>query len=367
MTRDGGGDGGPYEYATEQNTSMDWLNDLKPVQAKLNDMHDYAKALSTIATNLQTHRMRVIQQIGDMVEGGAFGGGFPEVDYAGQLHGQNLSEFNQYLQNLFDGLQHSANASQAIADAYAGSDGFSAISLNTVQFAFGDPSASRPEGLPAGMQTFSQNQAKAMAAAAAKGGAVTHDDAVWTPMSTTVNPDGGTTQIYTDQYGETRKITVSIDANGHHITTNTGPEGTTTIDESSYSYPLGTYSTSTTTDTKGKVSTSGSETYDVGGTTITDSTSGGKEQSQTTVSYSADGSQTKTTYVYDDKDHRTISERVTVGADNPVDNGAPDSPANDTIEDIRAHMPKDDTKILAPGPAINTVDPSSGADGRTTA
>jgi hypothetical protein len=70
------------------------------------------------------------------------------------------------------------------------------------------------------------------------------------------------------------------------------------------------------------------------------------------VTTNANGSQTTTIYSYD-KGKRTVDSQVTVGQDNPVNNGIPDSPADDAINQIRASMPQDppskETKILAPG------------------
>ncbi|HEY1486199.1 MAG TPA: hypothetical protein VGF84_08840, partial [Micromonosporaceae bacterium] len=188
-------DPGPYGRESAQNTSTAWLDDFTPVQAKLSGMVDYAHALNTISTNLMHHRMRLLQQI-EQIMPDAFAGGFPEVKYAYELHKQNLSEFNTYLQSLNDGIDHTANAAKAIADTYGDSDSFSAISLNTVRFAFANPDAKRPDGLPAEWgQTFSQKEA----AEEAKNGKVAKPDPLYLTAGTTMNADGGMTQTYRDQ------------------------------------------------------------------------------------------------------------------------------------------------------------------------
>ncbi len=348
MTRDPG-DTGPYGATSAQNTTTDWLSDFTPVSAKLAGMADYAKALSDISMNLMSHRTRLIEQMNEVLAAGAFAGGFPEVTYASHLHQQNMSEFSQYIQRLYDGIFHTANAAKAIADAYGDSDSFSAISLNTVQFAFGDLSATRPAGMPASVtQTFDQ-----MAANQPPGGDKGRPAPIWTSTGTVMNPDGGMTQTYVDQYGESRTITISYDSSGHQITTTVDPTGKTVSDSSTYSYPLGTYTMTTTTDQKGHVTTSGSNSYGTGGNTyVTDDTSDGVLTGETTVTTNANGSQTTTIYSYD-KGKRTIESQVTVGQDNPVSNAVPDSPADDAINSIRASMPQDpppkDTKIVAPG------------------
>src|SRR5437868_2414625 len=99
MTRDPGSDG-PYGGTSAQNTDTAWLNDFTKVDAKLDAMVDYAKMLSSVAQDLLTHRQRITSQMTELLQQGAFGGGFPEIKFAQVLHGQNLSEFTQYLQKL---------------------------------------------------------------------------------------------------------------------------------------------------------------------------------------------------------------------------------------------------------------------------
>ena len=357
MTRDPG-DSAPYGASTAQNTSTDWLDDFKPLQVKLSGMVDYAKALQTISMNLMGHRMRIVEQMNQVLSSGAFAGGFPEVNFASSLHQQNMSEFNQYIQNLYDGIFHTANAAKAIADTYGDRDGLSAIDLNAVQFAFGDPGAKRPSTLPKSIgQTFAQQAAQD----AAKGG----DDKknrIWTSTGTTVNPDGGMTQTYVDQFGETRTITISYQ-DGHQITMTVDPTGTKVSDSLTVSFPFGTYTSTTDTDQKGAVTTSTSSSYSTGSTYVTDTSSGGQLQSETDETYNPSGSTTTTTYSYDDKGNRTVGTSVTVGQDNDVDTGVPDSPADDAIQSIRDSMPDDpqagDTTVLAPGAPGDTY-PSGG-------
>ncbi|HEY2793593.1 MAG TPA: hypothetical protein VGJ28_14615 [Micromonosporaceae bacterium] len=357
-------DYGPYGHETVDNTSTSWLSDISPVKAKLSGMVDYAQTMSTLSLDLATHQMRVLQQMQQIMPD-AFAGGFPEVKYAFELQKQNLTEFNTYLQNLHDGIDHIANASKAIADSYGDSDSFASISLNTVQFAFADPNAKRPAGLPKGTgQTFSEKAA----ADEAKGGTAGKPDPLYLPTSTVMNADGGMTQTYKDQYGDVRTITISY-TDGHQVTTTTDPSGTTVEDSVTVSYPFGSYTTTTTTDPKGKVSTSTSNSYSSGDTYTTDQSDNGKPTTETTVTTNPDGSQTTTIYNVDGT-KKTIATQVSVGADNPVDNGLPDSPADDAENQIRASMPVDpppkNTKILAPGPLDVPGDTGSSGSAGTT-
>jgi hypothetical protein len=358
MTRDQG-DTGPYGASSAQNTTTDWLSDFKPVEAKLSGMVDYAKALNTIAMNLMSHQTRVIEQMGRLTTD-AFQGGFPEVNYAATLHGQNMSEFNQYLQNLHDGIYHTASAAKTIADTYGDRDGFSAIDLNSVQFAFADPNAKRPSTLPSVIgKTFSDQEAQA----AAKG-KEDKKNRIWTPTGATINPDGGATMTYVDQFGETRTITTSF-KDGRQIVTVVDPTGKTVSDSTTVSYPMGSSTTTTNTDQKGNVTTSTSSSYTVGDTYVTKVSSNGKVKNETDVTYDDYGGQTTTTYTYGDGGKRHEDTSITVGQDNYVDNGVPDSPADDAIDQIRQSMPTDpdaqDTKIMAPGEP--GVDYSGSSDG----
>jgi hypothetical protein len=345
MTHDDDRPTGPYAGETVQNTSTDWLDDLK-VDAKLDGMIDYAKALSDITLGLQFHVTRVTGQMRTIIEDKAFGGGFPEITYGGTLHEQNFYEFQLYLQNLATGLDHSANAARAIADSYGDSDSFSGISLNAVEFAFGDSKATRPDGLPKGIgETFAQEADKAAAAPPDPKKPKGHADALWRPVSTTDDGNGGSTQLFTDQYGETRTVAVKYDAYGHKITTTTTPQGTTVDDETSYSYEFGVYATTKST-VNGKVSTTVSDTTYNGATTTTTVTTDGKPQSMTTVTDNPDGSRTTTDYSYDSKGKPVVSQQITLGHDNSSDVTEPDSPSDDAIKAAQADLMKN-TTILA--------------------
>jgi hypothetical protein len=360
------GGGGLYSSESAQNTTTDWLDDFKPVEAKLDGMVDYGKALITIQMNLAGHTARVFGQINNLVSGGAFAGDFPEVNYAMQLHSQNLNEFSVYLQNLDNGIYHIANAAKAIADSYGEQDGFSAISLDAINFAFGEPGATRPSGLPKQIgQTFSQQED-----AAASAGKTDKNRAapIWVPTDTTINPDGGMTVISKDQYGEVQTIVISYDANGHQITTTTNPSGKTVSDSITTTNPFGSYTTTTTTtttakDPKGTVTTSSSDTNDTGNVVTTDDGKNGVVDQETVLTYNDDGSQNTAVYAVSNGKRTTVESSISVGQDNIVDNGLPDSPAQDAIDQVQAGMPKPSgpkTVILAPGePGTNYSDGSS--------
>jgi hypothetical protein len=366
-TNDGnGGGGGPYQSATDKNTSATWLDDAKPVDVHLHGMVDYAKNVETVKDNLSSHRQRVSGDMGNAVPG-AFAGGFPEIAYAASLHGQNLAEFQQYLNFLGFALMNVANAAQTIADCYSSTDGWSAASLDAVNFAYGDPSAKRPAGLPPGLgQTWSDAYYKAMAKQqedAAKGGG---DDSAhnWKLSSNYTGTDGSEHMTYTDQYGNTKTIVVLHQGNTT-TTTVTTPKGTTTTVASTYTYPYGSVTTTTVTGPDGHPRTSTVNTSSVGNTSVVSNVDDkGHTTSSKTTTYNSDGSQTVTTRTYDDKGNVQNTDSVTYGQEAPGVGNSVDSPTKQAIDDTKFTHPSDDnTKTLAPGPLGGDPGTRSGSSG----
>jgi hypothetical protein len=329
------GSAGPYGATSAQNTGIDWLKDFTKVDAKLDAMVDYAVTMSSIATDLMIHRIRLSSQINELLQENAFGGGFPELRFAQVLHGQNLAEFTQYLQKLHDGIDHTANAAKAISDSFRGGDAFASADLNAVQFAFGDTSAKKPGGFPPQLgQTFSQYEA----AAAAKGDD-TKPNKQWQSTGTT-DDNGVLTETFVDQYGDVRTIT-SYKVNGQDVQIVTDPDGSTVTNSTTYTVNVGsgtlTSTTSTTTDEAGKTSTSNTDEYSDGWSDVTDRYSDGQLKSETTVTYNADGTVTTSNYAVGPDGKRTLMNQVTVGGgDAPPDYGPPDSPLKDTVDELKA-------------------------------
>jgi len=333
MTRDPG-DSGPYGGTSAQNTDPAWLNDFTKVDAKLDSIVEYSRTVWSIAQDLNTHRTRVSTQMGELLQS-AFAGGFPEIKFAGVLHGQNLAEFAQYLQKLYEGLDHTANAAKAISDSFRGSDAFASADLNAVLFAFGDASLPRPAGLPDGIgQTFAQAEAAAQAK-----GQDTKPNKQWQSTGTT-DVDGVLTQTYVDQYGDVRTIT-DYKVGDEDVQIVTDPDGVsvTTTDVTTINVGAGTLttSTSTTTGPDGKTTTSTSDEYSTGYSNTTDRYDGGQLKSETVVTYNANGSVTTSNYAVKPDGTRTLVNQVTVGGgDTTPEYGPPDSPLKDTVDKLKA-------------------------------
>jgi hypothetical protein len=343
--------GGPDNSVTGRNTSTDWLGDMKPVDLNLHGLADYAKNLKTISDNLASHQTRVFEQMREIVPV-AFQGGFPEIQESSRVHAQNLGEFGQYLRFLAQAVLNVGSAAQTVADSYHSSDGWSAASLDAVKFAFGDPNAKRPSGLPSWVPTttwldgYLQQQAQA----AQQGG----QQANWVPAGTTTDPaTGKVTMTYTDNAGHTKTITVEHVGN-ETITTTTTPQGTTVVTSTTSTYPYGSVTTKTTRAPNGQVTTTTEETYSSSNTsTTTYLDDKGRTTSTTTTTYNADGSQTVTTKSYDDKGKEHTQSQITYGQESPGVGNRPDSPGVDATnqlnDELKQDMGDEAPKILAPG------------------
>ena len=321
---DTSGGGGPDSSATSRNTSSDWLGDMKPVDLNLHGLADYANNLKTISENLGHHQPRVLEQMREIIPD-AFFGGFPEIEESGRVHAQNLGEFSQYLRFLAQAVLNVGSAAQTVADSYHSTDGWSAASLDAVKFAFGDPGAKRPPGLPSWVPTttwldsYLQQQAKD----AQQGG----QDTTWSPAGSTTDPTTGTvTMTYTDNAGHTKTITIEH-AGNQTITTTTTPQGTTVVTSTTSTYPYGSVTTKTTKAPNGHISTTTEETY-------------------------SNGSTSTTSYL-DDKGKETTQSQVTYGQESPGVGNHPDSPGEDATNKLNDQLKHDmgdkAPKILAPG------------------
>jgi hypothetical protein len=337
VTTDGGGGGGQYQSATDRNTSTDWLDDMKPVDVKLDGMSDYAGNMMTIMNNLKDHNTYLVQQMNDLVEV-AFAGGFPEISEAATLHKQNVQEFASYNSFLMTSLVNIGSAAQTIADSYASTDGWSAASLSSVEFAFGDKSAGRPPGLPAALgKTYYDKYFEDMAKEdpGASGGS----DSNWRVQSTTTDPKTGAEKsTYVDQHGNLRTITVTT-ANGVKTTViESGGKKTTTVERTVY-HPNGSITTKTITTPDGKSTTTESETSSTAdGHETTDFNSKGQATNSTTVKHNSDGTETDTTTSYDKKGHGTTTSQVSVAQEGPDVDVTADSPTDDVVKKLQKQI-----------------------------
>ncbi|MFC0529914.1 hypothetical protein [Phytohabitans kaempferiae] len=140
------GEENPYQSATNFNTRTDWLSDQKPVDLNLDGMGDFAQNMQTIHDNLRdelgyVHDLHSVPM--KAWEGIVLG----EASFVRTRMGDNAKELSHYLQRLSSALLNIGMAAQTIADTYGAADGFSAIELNTVRYAFAEPGAARPSGL----------------------------------------------------------------------------------------------------------------------------------------------------------------------------------------------------------------------------
>jgi hypothetical protein len=315
----------PYQSQTDANTSQTWLNDMKPVDVHIHGLVDYAKSMVTASDNLKNHQGRVTDQLSSLPQD-AFGrSAFPEAAYTLTLCMQNLGEFTSYLGFLDAAIMNTGNAAQTIADCYQGTDGWSAASLDAVQFAYGDPDATRPAGLPSVIgktwyDAYFEQLAKDQAAAASGGGPASAHE--WHVVSSGKYDGGGGYTIYEDQYGNYRSVNVTY-VDGKKVTFDNEPDGTTETTEYTASYPGGSVTTKTTVKPDGTTSTTSSNVVystDAKGdgiSTTTVNNGNGEPTSQTVRTTHPDGSVTTTSYSYKDGKWEE-TDQVTVGAEDPA-------------------------------------------------
>src|SRR3712207_2066348 len=138
----------PYESQTTANTKPDWIYDdgHKDVDANLDGMAHYAKNMKIVADNLRGNAGE-LDLLGTLPTQAWEGGALPEGLYSRHLLMNNYAEFRQYLAYLQQALLNIGSAAQTIAVSYAGTDGWSAADLNSVNFAYG-ASEKRPSGYP---------------------------------------------------------------------------------------------------------------------------------------------------------------------------------------------------------------------------
>lgn len=159
------GDENPYQLATKANTNTDWLSDQTPVDVDIRGMGDFAQNMKTIQGNL-TSELGYVDDLHTVPMKAWEGTVLAEAEFVRTRMSENATELTQYLQRLSTALLNIGMAAQTIADTYGATDGFSAIDLNAVQFAFAEPGAKRPAGLPSHVtgETYRQKLAAAQPA-----------------------------------------------------------------------------------------------------------------------------------------------------------------------------------------------------------
>lgn len=330
----------PYASQTRANTNVDWsgrFTDLEDdangdVDIDLEGIAEYAQMMMTIQRNLMDG-MGDVSDLGSLPGKAWEGVVLPEGRMAMMRLSENYSEFQAYLQHLGTALMNIGMAAQTVADAYANSDGWSAASLNAVDYAFGISGAERPAGLPPwvdGKTYFDllrENQ----------GGTPPPGSALWR--------DGG--EESTSPYTSTR---TAYGPNGERmvVTTSSPPGGgttyiTTTIygrDGQQISQSSQTVSYYRDGNTNVQVTRNSDGTETERRTTYGDN---GQQTGESTVNRDANGNETRsTTTETNDDGSQTITERsgdetteTEVGPQTEGETGVPDDPAMDAIDNIQ--------------------------------
>jgi hypothetical protein len=145
-------DDNPYKSQTETNTHAPWVVGGYPkVEADLDGIREYAKIIAKEQQDLMSRSGHLTRYLNDMPQNAWDDDVLDEANYVRQLVARNASELSTYLVNFGQTLIHIGSAAKTVADAYGNGDALGAADLNAVNFAFGDPNAKRPAGLPKGI------------------------------------------------------------------------------------------------------------------------------------------------------------------------------------------------------------------------
>ncbi|MFB6394958.1 hypothetical protein [Polymorphospora lycopeni] len=341
MAEDGGGGvHNPYGEQTRANTSRTWLDGQEPLDVDIDGLVDYGKDMKTIEENLNGLTPR-LNLLGSLPASAWTGNVLPEGAYAMSQMTANYGELQQYLLFLGTALNNIGMAAQTVADAYSSTDGWSAASLDSVLFAFGDSRAERPAGLPPWVtgETWFDAYSKAIQEGT---GEYTAGESFNGPTEITHNPDGSTTTSTVGSAGTTRSITEFNIPGGGTMTTIvvTGANGEVISRSSSrtngYATADGYVTTQTSYDGNGNVTGSETTTSRYGSdgsqsTTVTRSNADGAVTSTNTDSTNAAGVQTITSA--DGQGNET--QRVVIGEQTEGVEGTPESPGAEALEEIQ--------------------------------
>ena len=181
------------------------------VNADLGSIRQFAQemALKVPAEGLPD-TMTALAQTAPLVREAFLAGGnpaagvFQEGVVVADLMTQYLSDFNSFAKDVDKGLRAIGNAAGVIAEIYQNADGGSAASLADVAFAFADPNATRPTGLPKGLATTTLSEVDAKNGTSSMPMALSGNDNLATVTVYPVNgvtlmmfPDGSSKSIVT--------------------------------------------------------------------------------------------------------------------------------------------------------------------------
>lgn len=210
----GGGDSGPAGSINGQSTASQNFDQSVggDVQANIPDLTTYAAKIQNVSFGVLGASSGPIGNMGSysatafvMSKSPDSLGIQPEAALANDLNTNAASQFKAFFTDLQKGLQYIASASQVVADIYSTSDAESSATLNDINFAFGDPGAKRPDGLPKYLgQTFQDY-------------AMQHNTTASGPEAASADPSNP------NPYG-LAKVT-HADGTGYNVTTYTYPDG----------------------------------------------------------------------------------------------------------------------------------------------
>jgi hypothetical protein len=349
VPHDDPGDNNPYKDQTAANTGTGWL-DQTPVDIDLSGMAEYAKNVMKIQENLNNHTSR-LQDLASLPSQ-ALAGSLPEGDYMAACLSGNYAELSQYFGYLALGLQNVAIAAQTVADAYSSTDGWSAATLSTVNFAFAQPNAKRPPGLPPWVtgQTFWEKYLADQEKGTPEGPAP--DESQWVNQPAVTNADGTVTNSAIAPDGRRREIVNSYDpVNGEIIVTTSlyAPDGKllnrSSTRQSSVPVEGGSATTTRTFDDKGQFTGTKTETKSSSANAVSDSTvtsdKDGKNQHTSTTVTTTD-STTHTQVVTVIQDGKTVSTTAIGAQTDGVPLTGTSTPVGDAIQDAKTQADKED-------------------------
>lgn len=280
----GGGSTGSFGNIDGKPTAGDAFTSAQDgghLNASITDMHDYAFNLYMTGTNAGVSSYQVLPLMESYLSSGlmtpsSHGGGVnPECALVAEIQKQHNANFTKFFSDLMKGLQNIGQAAQVIADSYQGTDARSAADVNCVNFAFADPDAKRPKGLPSSIGKTTDEIEMEQQASLSEAQTTDPDD--WASMATSVDSASGTGYSYaTYTFADGSKVS----ATGNPTESGTGTVETITITDAS-----GRVISKQTTTQQGNTETVNEET-----TTYDGKTPSTSSHSTTTVT-NADGSE----------------------------------------------------------------------------
>ncbi|NIH84499.1 hypothetical protein [Amycolatopsis granulosa] len=232
-----------------------WVSQGKPLKMDPASFRGYGKNIATLRGNLENDTLVASTSLqGGGKDISMSTGGFPPGTQMQQLCSRNAGEMAAFLPDMGQNIAAISSVALIMAEVFAGMDGSNAAMLNAVQWALCMPGATKPDGLPAGLdpkQTIESLMQK-------KGEirADPHEDQLISTFTYTGvvievyrTGDGGTRSVTRTPEGRTETLT---DKDGKTVyTTTVQPDGQTTTTSYVNGKRAGKTITSTTTEKHG--------------------------------------------------------------------------------------------------------------------